>query len=455
LIVSGGPITPINLNIANGVTKLLITGLPSGLTYNPLTGVISGTPNVAVTDVPIKVMAYNLAGYVQKTFTLTVAPSDPETVGTFDGLVDRDPAITANANFGGAISNLVIGSNGVFTGRLTQGSAGYVLNGRLQASASADPTAMISIPRAAPLPSMTLAFTIDRSDGHLTGTLSEVGAAWTCNVEAFRRTASSAIAARQNFWMDPVNPPASATEPGGASAGSMAISSNGAATVTIRMADGTAVSRSTSRGASGEVPVFSMLYAGKGSMHGNLVVTDVLNPGFDTVSGSLTWNKTRPVSSSDRVYAAGFDFGAVNVNHLVALGGEYRKPVSPVILWGLSEVVPPNVNAKLVFARAGIESSAYYLLDASNTNKSFSVSKEHLVSMPLPNLGAVTCKVNSITGEFTGTLTLKDGTPVVTRTVGYYGVISTGLQRGRGWFSLSQLGSTTIQTGAVDFNAAP
>jgi hypothetical protein len=75
--------------------------------------------------------------------------------------------------------------------------------------------------------------------------------------------------------------------------------------------------------------------------------------------------------------------------------------------------------------------------------------------MPLPNLGAVTCKVNSITGEFTGTLTLKDGTPVVTRTVGYYGVISTGLQRGRGWFSLSQLGSTTIQTGAVDFNAAP
>ncbi|MBL9146623.1 MAG: S8 family serine peptidase [Verrucomicrobiaceae bacterium] len=455
LIVSGGPITPINLNIANGVTKVLITGLPSGLSYNALTGVISGTPDVAVTNVPIKVIAYNAAGYVQKTFNLTIAPSDPETIGTFDGLIDRDPALAANANYGGAISNLVIGSNGSFTGRLIQGSAGYVINGRLSASTTANPTATVAIARTAPLAGMTLTFSIDRSDGHLTGSLSEVGGVWTCGVEAFRRTASSAIAARQNFWLDSVNAPISATEPGGASAGNLAISANGAVVATLRMADGTAVSRSTSRGAGGEVPVFSMLYGGKGSVHGSLLVTNVANPAFDTVGGSLTWNKTRPVSSSDRVYAAGFDFGVTNVNHLNALGGEYRKPVSPAILWGLPEVVLPQVNAKLAFAGAGIEDSAYYLLAASNTNKSFIISTAHLVTMPLPNLATVTCKVNATTGEFTGTLTLKDGTPLVTRIVGYYGVIATGLQRGRGWFSLPQLSSTTIQTGAVDFNSAP
>lgn len=455
LIVSGGPITPINLNIANGITKVLITGLPSGLTYNALTGVISGTPNVAVTNVPIKVIAYNAAGYVQKMFNLTIAPSDPETVGTFDGLIDRDQALAANVNYGGAISNLVVGNNGSFTGRLIQGSAGYVINGRLSASASADPTATVAIARTAPLAGMTLAFNIDRSDGHLTGTLGEVGGAWTCGVEAFRRTASSAIAARQNFWLDPMSASASATEPGGASAGSLAISANGAVLATLRMADGTALSKSTSRGAGGEVPVFSMLYGGKGSVHGSLVVTNFANPAFDTVGGSLTWNKTRPVSASDRVYAAGFDFGVANVNHLNALGGEYRKPVAPAILWGLPEVVLPQVNAKLAFAGAGIEASAYYLLAPSNTNKSFIVSTAHLVTMPLPNLATVICKVNATTGEVTGTLTLKDGTPVVTRTVGYYGVIATGLQRGRGWFSLPQLSSTTIQTGAVDFNSAP
>ena len=455
LIVSGGAITPINLNITNGVTKVLIAGLPSGLSYNALTGVISGTPNVAVTNVPIKVIAYNAAGYVQKTFNLTIAPSDPETVGTFEGLIDRDPALAANANYGGAISNLVIGNNGSFTGRLIQGSAGYVINGRLSASTTANPTATVAIARAAPLAGMTLTFSIDRSDGHLTGSLSEVGGAWTCGVEAFRRTASSAIAARQNFWLDSVNAPASVTEPGGASAGSLAISANGAVVATLRMADGTAVSRSTSRGAGGEVPVFSMLYGGKGSVHGSLLVTNAANPAFDTVGGSLTWNKTRPVSASDRVYAAGFDFGATNVNHLNALGGEYRKPVSPAILWGLPEVVLPQVNAKLAFAGAGIEDSAYYLLAATNTNKSFIVSTAHLVTMPLPNLATVTCKLNATTGEVTGTLNLKDGTPAVTRIVGYYGVIATGLQRGRGWFSLSQLSSATIQTGAVDFNSAP
>ena len=57
LIVSGGPITPINLNIAHGTTKVAIAGLPSGLTYNTVTGIISGTPNAPVTNAPITIMS--------------------------------------------------------------------------------------------------------------------------------------------------------------------------------------------------------------------------------------------------------------------------------------------------------------------------------------------------------------------------------------------------------------
>jgi len=454
MIVSSGPITPINLNIANGTTKVLISGLPSGLTYNTVTGVISGNPNVLVNNVPIMITAYNLAGSTQKTINLTIVPLDPETVGTFDGLVARNAAITANSNYGGSITSLVIGSNGNFTGKLYLAGAAYLpINGRLIATTTADPTATVVITRKLPLLNMTLTFSIDRSNGHLTGTLTEVGNAWTASVEAFRRTPNTGIAARQNFWLEPGTVGASVSEPTGASAGYAAMSSTGAATVAIKMADGIAVSKVTSRGQNGDVPFFAMMYSNKGSVHGKLSISDQANPAFDTVSGTFTWNKTAASGTTDKTYISGFDFGVGNANALTATGGEYRKPISPIILWGLNNVAVGQVNAKLTFTSANIETSAYYLLDVANINRTFRLTTSHLSSMPLPNLAVVTCTVNATTGEVSGKLSLKDG--AIPRTVNYYGVIASTHQRGRGWFTLPQLPVTTVQAGGFDFNSVP
>jgi hypothetical protein len=56
-------------------------------------------------------------------------------------------------------------------------------------------------------------------------------------------------------------------------------------------------------------------------------------------------------------------------------------------------------------------------------------------------------KLNSSTGEVSGTLTLKDGLPVVTRTLSYYGIISLQHQRAKGYFILPQLPTSSTQAG--------
>lgn len=475
LIVSGA-FTPINLNIANGTTKVTISGLPSGMTYNTLTGIISGTPNVPVTSVPITITAYNLAGYTQKKINLTVAALDPETVGTFDGNVSRTVtvpassgttgAFTSPANFGGCVSNLVVTSTGSFTGRLYIAGHSYVsFSGRLAASASADPTASILVPATSPTAKLRLAFAIDRTDGHLYNATLSDGVTWDTTFTGIRRAPAPTIGARQNFFMDATTKNSSATEPNGASAGYAVVSTTGAVTATIKMADGLSITKSTSRGPAGDVPVFAMMYANKGSVLGSLIITDQVAPLYDTVGGSFTWNKTGPSSTSDKTYAGGFDFGVHNANTLTVLGSEYRKPATGTILWGLPVVLSPNVNAQLDFSSANVESSAYGVLDAANItpsavnpliiDKTFRISTSHVVSMPLPNTAVVTCSVSSTTGEISGKLTLKDGTPVATRTLTYYSVVAPGIARGHGWFTLPQLPATTVQSGAVEFKSVP
>jgi hypothetical protein len=306
-----------------------------------------------------------------------------------------------------------------------------------------------------PTAKLRLAFAIDRNDGHLYNATLSDGVTWETTLTGIRRTPNAGIGARQNFWMEPSTLGASASQPNGSCAGYAVVSTTGAVTATIKTSDGITLTKSISRGASGDVPFWSMMYANKGSLHGTLVISDQVAPTYDTVTGTFTWNKTGPSSTSDKTYASGFDFGVGNANTLSALGSEYRKPLSGTILWGLPVVVSPAVNAKVEFSSANIETSAYYLLDSNNINKSFRLSTSHATSMPTPNLAVLSCTVSSTTGEFSGKLTLKDGTPIVTRTVSYYGVTAPGHSRGRGWFTLPQLPVTTVQSGAVEFKSVP
>lgn len=95
--------TPVYLNIdgqgmgyvselaGNRIRKLVLTGytlqgtLPSGLTFDPKTGIISGTPVIPFTKKTDTITAFNAYGYSSKIITISYQP--PSTIATLSNLV--------------------------------------------------------------------------------------------------------------------------------------------------------------------------------------------------------------------------------------------------------------------------------------------------------------------------------------------------------------------------------
>jgi|GEM_PF-764871 len=463
-IVSGNflialPITVPGTGIDGFPTTFTITGLPSGLTYYPAAGVITGSPNVNGTFT-IKITASNAAGSsVTVSKTLTIKPLAATVMGTFNGLVAPD--IAGNSNLGGSL-NIVTKTTGTFTGRLTLGPASYALAGRLVATVDAGPSAALSISRGIkPLP-LHLLFTIDPANGHLTGTVDDTLngrvddaiPTFKTAIEAWQNPYSTTapagpIASTYNAWIDP---PADSpgTVPQGASYGTLVVSQLGTATWTGTLADGTAVTRSTTIGLYGDVPLQLMLYANTGSFQGWL--NAALAPGCNTLTGSMDWVKNpQPTTSTTRSYKGGFLIPALTVT-----GSQYVKPTGSTILWGLTSVNAGANNAVLTFADGGLSTAA----NATDLNgKAFRVISASTVQLPQPNPTVLKLAVDAATGRFNGSATLKDSTPgLVSRPLAFSGVIVSNQAKGRGFFTLSQLpnGSTSpILSGAVELVAPP
>ncbi len=448
--VSAGLVIPVPVNVpGTGIdgypTKFTISGLPSGLTYNSLAGVITGTPNVSG-SFTITITVSNAAGSgVTVKQTLVVQPLAATAVGTFNGLVA--PNTTGNGNLGGTIS-VVTQPTGTLTGRLTMGATAYALTGRLNATLSAAPTATLAISRGAKLLPLRVLFSIDTGNGHLTGTVDDTTPTFTTTLEAWQNPygvlKAGAIATTYNAWIDP---PVDSTLPQGASYGTLVVNTVGTATWSGTLADGTAVTRTTTIGPYGDVPLQFMLYASTGSFQGwlNAAVPD---SGANTLTGTMGWLKNpQPGASTTRSYKSGFSIPALTVT-----GGQYVKPASDTILWGL-----PNAadNAALAFTDGGISSAA----DAQDLMlKTFSLLPASTVQLPQPNPTVLTLAVNATTGRFAGSAVLKDATPgIVSRPLAFSGIIVSSQAKGRGFFTLSQLPNTAtspILSGAVDLSSA-
>jgi hypothetical protein len=186
--------------------------------------------------------------------------------------------------------------------------------------------------------------------------------------------------------------------------------------------------------------VYASLYGNKGSVVGVLHLSAEPVVADNRVSGALTWYKPKTIT---RTYGAGF--GPVNL----AVSGGYLAPAAIYTVLGL----PETGAAALAFTDGGLALAA---IDPNVASFTYTANKT--VVMPLAgsagNPGKATLTINKATGAVTGSFTLVEKAPALTRRVTFYGQVVRSEEGGKkavGYFLLPQipLSGQTISTSPI------
>ncbi|MDZ4288289.1 MAG: S8 family serine peptidase [Prosthecobacter sp.] len=409
-----------------------ITKLPTGLTYAAATGVISGRPTVSGTF-QVQVKATNPGGTSDIVIApLVVNPLPAGFVGSFTGVIARDPV--ANGNLGGRL-NLTITTRGYYTARITTGITTKSIVGYLAATAPQ---------LQAVVGAGTLALTFDGTAQLVTGTH---GAA---AVTGWRSTWSAAHPAstRMGYYTIGIDLADAADDglvniPQGSGYAAFTVAAAGTLTVSGKAADGTAFTSAGFIGPSGEIAIYSSLYGNRGSLAGKVDLTEDANLLFlgNTISGTLTWLKP---TTTTRTYAAAF--GPINLN-------VYGKYLAASSAKGIVAGLPETGSAALRFMDGGLQESA---TDPDVSAFTYTSAKTVVMATAgsAGNPGKDTLILNKYTGLIGGTFTLVEPAPVLTRRVTFQGMIvrpPSGDTKAVGYFLLPQIPITgqTISTSPI------
>jgi hypothetical protein len=427
-------------------TAFIVSGLPSGLTVNLATGLITGVPNLAGQS-KIKVSAKNAAGPgLIKEFILNVDPLTRGLAGSYTGLVARHDEI---ALLGGTIATTVT-TTGALTGTLKLGATSYSFKGRVMVPETGDPVAITSVALSrTSTAKLTLSFQPDNSiiyPESSTFSAELESGAYTAQMLGRRLPWSKTYlptnwAGAYNVLIQTDSNLSNIDElPRGMGYMQMTVNAtSGLVTVTGRAGDGTAFTGSYTLWNNGKLPLYCLLYGNKGHLMGLPEILGSIIPAQGLVMGSLDWLKTGPATTTDRLYSTGFDVIGLTLD-----GSVWVKPTPGTMLFGL-----PNQagNARVEFSHAGIEDVA----QAASVSQTFQITSTHTAKFATATTGnpcLVSMTLNAATGLFTGTFKLSDLKPgsttvKVLRTVSYSGILMNHLQEGYGWFQLPGLSSTT------------
>jgi hypothetical protein len=429
-----GEVVSTQITALNNATKFTATGLPPGILLNGVTGVLSGQPTTAkllkgaVVPYEVKFTASNAAG---NSLTLpvswTIQPLTPMTIGTFNGLVDRsislNPVADKTEGLGGTLK-VVTASTGVVSGSLKLGTVTHALKGALiTPPGGGDPTCQIVIPRKLPDTNLTLAFTLNRSAGTLSGTVRDAATVPNiADVSGVLASKSAALVGLYNSALLTQAPPGGMAYPQGNGFLTLNVTAAGTATWGGRLSDNTTITGSSSYGPAGQVPVHLLLYTNTGSAQGWAQIT-----GSD-VDGTLDWFKAvQPTKSTTRSYKGGF------LRHdLTVEGGKYSKPATGSILLGL----PGSVQIDLM--GGGL---------IPGFSQAFTITTANLAQVPT-NTNNVKLTLTAATGLFTGSFTQPGLTATTPRKADLFGAFIPGTASGVGFFNLAENPDATGETPA-------
>jgi hypothetical protein len=471
-------------------TRYAATGLPDGLICNGTTGVISGKPTVSkATPYTVTLKASNAKGSTNATSSLKVHALPSSLTGTFNGLAERNTALSGPEvggklqGHGGKLSNLVISSTGSFTGTLQLEEQSYSMPGgsRLDSMLNANASATVRLVRGTAsdsIPDLTLQFTINKDTGKLTGTLGDGGVGTPLNLQGWRQTASTlgragaytaALDIRDQALVDDM------TYPQGNGYLTLSVSATGVVTWGGRLADGTAITGSSTVAANGDIPFHQLLYSASsaitaGSVHGWVKIsndssTPPVNGGKALLDGTIDWlKKSQAASSTTRSYKQGFP-----LHHLDVVGGRYMAPAAGQVLLGFVDGGVGTTNATLKFSEGGLTGPPPIIGSAMAANVGavpVRITSINKVVMPTgaANPATVSLTITTSSGLMSGSFTLKNdpdptdiAAPValLTRKANYAGVLVPRLGMAMGHFQLAELPSlqgavkTTLSTSPI------
>ncbi|MCX6854080.1 MAG: immunoglobulin domain-containing protein, partial [Verrucomicrobia bacterium] len=387
-----------------------IIGLPKGLTFNAITGRITGTAE-AVGLFTITAKATNPSG-ISNTVTgsLRVLPMIQGSTGSF--VAEVAPSQILNLNHGGRLS-LTVSDASTYSASLQMGAEVFKSAGTLRFVGEGTTTGLpifrniISFPRLKRSP-LSLDLYVTGVSGDVAGIISDGTS--SAEVSGYRLVWNyqfnpGPVTAATLFVDQPpigkfsyrlnvaLNPELDRTDtPQGSGYVALTIDNSGLATIAGRLADDTPVTASTFIKADRLMYWFQMLNNNKASLGGYLsfgTQTYTSSTSFATkperAAGDLRWFKEAQ-PTTDRRYQAGFAS-----TQLTALGTPYVAPGTNQTVLGIADV--PG-NLKIDLSRGGLTSAIGETgrLDFNNT-----------ATLPSNTPSKITLKITPSTGSFTGT----------------------------------------------------
>lgn len=403
-----------------------VGGLPAGLKLNAATGTITGRPNASGVFA-IQVRATNTGGTsAVVTLPLVIKPVPTGLVGTFSGWIDRNAA--SNTTLGSRWSVTTTGK-GTYSAKLTTGATTKSATGFLSGSAPHVSIAMIG---------QTLDLTINEQTRLVGGT--HGGAI----VHGWRSVWNSATNPAQHYvggysvalsLGDPDDDGVIAI-PQGTGFASFTIGATGSLTVAGKVADGQSFSSAASLGPNGEIAIIAPLYKNQGSLLGEMAVNADASGFFpgNTVNGSLTWQKP---ATNGKIYPEAFGPVQLDVD-----GAFLTNSFKSGIVLGL----PATSAVDLLFSDGGLDASA---TDPDSLGIPFNDAFRFVPPItPVKH----SLSVNKTTGNVTGSFTLTETAPPLTRKVSFQAQIvrtADGNTKALGYFLLPQTDASTVLSGGV------
>jgi hypothetical protein len=391
----------LQLTASNNPATFAVKGLPKGLGFNPKTGFISGRPTEIKAVNNVEVIATNKAGPSAKvTDAFAVTGLLAGTGGSFTGPLGRSGGL--NDLLGGAVK-LEVSSLGALSGTITLGkNAPYRIAAPLDTSL-ASPTAHFHIERTG-LPELHIELTVDIAAKTIFGEITD-------ETEVLPFIARQALSPVGTYIGDytfalPLGAldVGDQTIPQGHSVGAFKIAAAGATTGVLVTADNNKITFGGALEIDGKFTLFGPLYKGAGSVVGLLSIDSATN---DLALSEVSWFKD--VVAKDLVYGDGF--GPLE---LTTIGRKYTTPALTALALGAT--AGPG-NAKITFNEGGAPSPATRL-DTSNLQ--IALTK---VTVATPNPGKVALSIDKgkpglftpgTSGSFKGNFEVTDSDTSVT-----------------------------------------